>query len=85
MPVKVGGKGKMQEYDPKTGKFGRGGVDSDLGNGKKEEPKDDDAVVTIVWHGQKVIVKGALTKARPQVDEIKNVGMSFKEAVENNK
>lgn len=78
-------KGRCKSTIRKQGSSVGGGVDSDLGNGKKEEPKDDDAVVTIVWHGQKVIVKGALTKARPQVDEIKNVGMSFKEAVENNK
>lgn len=24
MPVKVGGKGKLQSYDPSTGKFGSG-------------------------------------------------------------
>ena len=78
MPMKTGGKGKMQEYDPATGKFGRGGVST---NSKQ----DDDAIVTIVWHGQKVVVKGALSKSRPEPDKIEDNSMDFKQAVENNK
>ena len=78
MPLKTGGKGKMQEYDPATGKFGRGSVPN-------EQKQDDDAIVTIVWHGQKVIVKGALRKSHPEPDEIKDNSMDFKQAVENNK
>lgn len=78
MPMKVGGKGKMQEYDPETGKFGRGGVSS-------ETKQDDDAIVTIVWHGQKVTVKGALTKSRANPDKIEDRSMSFKQAVAKNK
>lgn len=78
MPMKTGGKGKMQEYDPATGKFGRGTV----GNTDKQ---DDDAVVTIVWHGQKVVVKGALTKSRPEPDKIEDTSMDFKKAVEKNR
>lgn len=78
MPMKTGGKGKMQEYDPATGKFGRGGL-----NGDKRE--DDDAVVTIVWKGQKVTVKGPLTKYRPPVEEVSDNSTDFKTAVENNR
>lgn len=78
MPMKTGGKGKMQEYDPATGKFGRGTI----GDGER---KDDDAVVTIVWHGQEVTVKGPLTKSRPNVEEITDKSVDFKTAVKNNR
>ena len=78
MPLKTGGKGKMQEYDPATGKFGRGTIGG-------EAKRDDDAVVTIVWHGQKVVVKGALTKSRPEPDKIEDNSKNFKEAVEANR
>lgn len=78
MPLKTGGKGKMQEYDPATGKFGRGTISG--------EPKqDDEAVVTIVWHGQKVVVKGALSKSRPEPDKIEDNSVDFKKAVESNR
>ena len=78
MPLKVGEKGKMQEYDPETGKFGKGTVSND-------EKQDDDAIVTIVWHGQKVIVKGALQKSRVNPEKIEDNSMSFKQAVAKNK
>jgi hypothetical protein len=78
MPVKVGGKGKMQEYDPATGKFGRG-------TGEPAKERDNDAVVTIVWHGQKVVVKGALSKYRPKPDKIEDNSVDFEKAVENNR
>lgn len=68
----------MQEYDPATGKFGRGTVGG-------ETKKDDLAVVTITWHGQKVVVKGALSKSRPEPDKIEDNSMNFKEAVEANR
>lgn len=76
MPLKTGGKGKMQEYDPATGKFGRGGV-----SGK---PTEEDAIVTVVWKGQKVTVKGPLTKYNPPVEEVSDKSVDFKTAVENN-
>lgn len=78
MPVKVGGKGKMQEYDPATGKFGKATT---------TEPtrQDDEAVVTIVWHGQKVTVKGALTKSKPNVEQTEDNSVDFKKAVEQNR
>lgn len=79
MPLKTGGKGKMQEYDPATGKFGRGSV------AETKPEVDDEAVVTIVWRGQKVTVKGALSKEKPQPEEIKDTSVDFKKAVENNR
>lgn len=78
MPLKTGGKGKMQEYDPATGKFGRGTISD-------EAKQSDEAVVTIVWHGQKVVVKGALSKSRPEPDKIEDNSVDFKKAVENNR
>lgn len=78
MPLKTGGKGKMQEYDPKTGKFGRGDASGDT-------QQDEDAVVTIVWKGQKVTVKGPLTKYHPPVEEVTDKSVDFKTAVENNR
>ncbi len=78
MPLKTGGKGKMQEYDPATGKFGRGSI-------ANKPSEDDDAIVTIVWHGQKVVVKGALTKSRPEPEKISDNSVDFKKAVENNR
>lgn len=78
MPLKTGGKGKMQEYDPNTGKFGRGGL--------PEKPTEqEDAVVTIVWKGQKVVVKGPLEKYRPPVEEVKDNSVDFKTAVAKNR
>lgn len=68
----------MQEYDPATGKFGRGSIAS-------KPSEDDDAIVTIVWHGQKVVVKGALTKSRPEPEKISDNSVDFKKAVENNR
>lgn len=68
----------MQEYDPATGKFGRGSI-------ADKPSQDDDAVVTIVWHGQKVVVKGALTKSRTEPEKISDNSVDFKKAVENNR
>lgn len=78
MPLKTGGKGKMQEYDPATGKFGRGSV----GNAT---PKDEDAVVTVVWKGQKITIKGPLEKYHPPVEEAKDNSTDFKTAVSKNR
>lgn len=84
MPVKTGGKGHLQSYDPNTGKFGSGA--------KPTEITADNALatVTIEWKGQIVQVVGKLTKSErkseaslPKEEAPKE--MSFKEAVEWNK
>lgn len=56
---------------------------SDVGGVSPNREQDDDAIVTIVWHGQKVVVKGALTKSEPKFDKIEDNSVDFKTAVEN--
>lgn len=77
MPVKVGGKGKLQSYDPNTGKFGRGQTPTQV------EVKKKEATVTIAYGDQIVQVVGPLTKSvRNNVEKLpQDNSMSFKEAV----
>lgn len=77
MPVKVGGKGKLQSYDPNTGKFGSGQTPVQGEVQKKE------ATVTISYGDQIVQVVGPLTKSvRNNVEKLpQDNSMSFKEAV----
>ena len=46
MPMKIGGKGKLQSYDPNTGKFGSGMTPTQMKADLKE------AVVTIAYGDQ---------------------------------
>ena len=77
MPVKVGGKGKLQSYDPNTGKFGSGQTPM------KETIEKKEATVTIAYGDQIVQVVGPLTKSvRNNVEKLpSDNSMSFKEAV----
>lgn len=77
MPVKVGGKGKLQSYDPNTGKFGSSQTPT------KETIEKKEATVTIAYGDQIVQVVGPLTKSvRNNVEKLpSDNSMSFKEAV----
>lgn len=77
MPMKVGGKGKLQSYDPNTGKFGSGQTPVQGQFEKKE------ATVTIAYGDQIVQVVGPLTKSvKNNVEKLpEDNSMSFKEAV----
>ena len=76
MPMKIGGKGKLQSYDPNTGKFGSGMTPTQTKADLKE------AVVTIAYGDQIVQITGPLQKTVRNVEKHNgDEGMSFKEAV----
>lgn len=79
MPVKVGGKGKLQSYDPSTGKFG---------SGNKAQPTEvsetKKAVVTVEYNGQTIQIVGPLehVQERQLAEPMpKDNSVGFKEAV----
>ena len=79
MPVKVGGKGKLQSYDPSTGKFGSGnkGQPTEVSETKK-------AVVTVEYNGQTIQIVGPLehVQERQFAEPMpKDNSLGFKEAV----
>lgn len=79
MPVKVGGKGKLQSYDPSTGKFGSGNAPT-----QTEVKETKKAVVTVEYNGQTIQIVGPLEHVQErQVAERleKPNAVGFKEAV----
>lgn len=79
MPVKVGGKGKLQSYDPSTGKFGSGNAPT-----QTEVKETKKAVVTVEYNGQTIQVIGPLEHVQErQVAERleKPNAVNFKEAI----
>ena len=79
MPVKVGGKGKLQSYDPSTGKLGSGNTPT-----QTEVKETKKAVVTVEYNGQTIQVIGPLEHVQErQVAERleKPNAVGFKEAV----
>lgn len=75
MPMKVGGKGKMQSYDPATGKFGNGSLRPET-----QEAEAKTAVVTIESNGRKYLVEGKITEVEPEgrkPDKIEETGENF--------
>lgn len=79
MPVKVGGKGKLQSYDPSTGKFGSGNAQA-----QTEVKETKKAVVSVEYNGQTIQIVGPLEHVQPrQLAEPmpKDNSVGFKEAV----
>ena len=80
MPVKVGEKGKLQSYDPSTGKFGSGNKDQPT-----EVMETKKAVVSVEYNGQTIQIVGPLEHVQPQRSIAepmpKDNSVGFKEAV----